>query len=210
MAEVSFYFYYGCPWTWLASTRLAEAALRTSARIVWKPILVDLVAQASGAPAHGPTSPARSRYAVKDLADWAAFCGVHIRHPGPFPVPATWALRGAVVALEEGRIAAFSERIFQRCFDVLADIDSLDAVSECAAATGLDASDFRRRVQEPRTRRVLEDNSRELVARGGFGSPTMFVGDDMYFGNDRMPLVELALTRSAERPLIVPGAHGQR
>lgn len=210
MLEVSFYFYYGCPWTFLASTRLTEVAMRTSARIAWKPILLDLVAQAAGSPGHAPQHPARARYAAKDLGDWAEFCGVRIRHPGPFPRPATWALRGAVIALEDGRIAPYSEHVFQGCFGGMADIDSLDIVTNQAAAAGLDAAAFRRRVQEPRTREVIEGNSRELVARGGFGSPTLFVGDDMYFGNDRMPLVELALTRRGERPLILPGAHGQQ
>jgi 2-hydroxychromene-2-carboxylate isomerase len=212
MAVVDFYFYYGCPWTYLASTRLQETAMRTGAQIAWKPVLIEHVQgqPPDGAPAgHAPISPARTRYAAKDLADWAGFCGVEIRRPGPYPLPARWALRGAMVALQEGLIGAYSEKVFGACFGAGADIDSLEVVTGLAVATGMDATDFRRRVQEPGTLRMLEDNSRELVVRGGFGSPTMFVGDDMYFGNDRMPLVELALSRSGERPFVVPGAHGQ-
>jgi 2-hydroxychromene-2-carboxylate isomerase len=212
-AGVDFYFNYGCPWTYLASVRLREAALRTAARIAWKPILVARVQERvnAGRPvSHAPpVNPARARYAVKDLADWAAFCGVEIRRPGPFPVRADWAVRGAVVAAAEGAIEAFSERVFAACFAEGEDIDSPDVVSRIAVAAGLDAEAFRQRLGATATQVKVEELSDELLARGGFGSPTMFVGGDMYFGNDRMPLVELALSRSGERPLVAPGAHGQ-
>lgn len=213
MADVDFYFNYGCPWTYLACVRLREVALRTGARIAWKPILVKRVHErvsAGGPAAHAPPmSAARARYAVKDLADWAAFCGVRISRPGPFPVRADRAVRAAVVAVGDGVIAAFSERVFAACFAEGADIDSPEVVTRIAVAVGLDAGEFNKRVDAPATQARVEELSDELVARGGFGSPTMFVGGDLYFGNDRMPLVELALSRSGERALVAPGAHGQ-
>jgi 2-hydroxychromene-2-carboxylate isomerase len=214
MAEVTFYFNYGCPWTYLAATRLQETALRTDSSIVWKPVLIDRVRQlVSGSDAsapHRPVHEARARYDRKDMADWAAYCGVCISRGPPYPVPASWALRGAVVAGEAGVIAPYSERVFAACFGASADIDSPAVVAGIAAEVGLDAAGFSRRVAEPATLARIEGNSTELVARGGFGSPTMFLGEDMYFGNDRMPLLEWALVRGAERPLIAPGAHGQR
>ncbi|MCK6370279.1 MAG: 2-hydroxychromene-2-carboxylate isomerase [Gammaproteobacteria bacterium] len=209
MAEVTFFYTYGCPWTRLAFARLREVALRTSARIVWKPILIEELGRhrATAGPA---TDPARASYAKKDLADWAEFCGVRMRHAGPFPVPALWAQRGAVVAQALGRIEPYSECVFEACFNALEDIDSLDVVAACAVAAGLDRAEFIGRAGDPVTRELLESNTHELKSRGGFGSPTMFVGENMFFGNDRMPLVELALNRCAERPLVAPGAHGQR
>lgn len=213
MADVDFYFNYGCPWTYLACVRLREVALRTGARIAWKPILVKRVHErvsAGGPAAHAPPmSAARARYAVKDLADWAAFCAVNIRHEGPFPLPAEWAARGAIVAATSAGVAAYSEAVFSACFRDGLDVGSLEVVVALAGDLGLDEPDFRRAILDPATLLAVERNSEELVSRGGFGSPSMFVGDDMYFGNDRMPLVEFALNRASDRPFVAPGAHGQ-
>lgn len=213
MAEVVFYFSYGCPWTYLACTRLQETALRTDARIAWKPILIERVRRLLAMPSedrgHQPPNPVRARYERKDLANWAAYCGVRIDRQPPYPLPAMLAARAGVVAIEEGVIARFSDRLYAACFERLEDPDSMDTIAGVAGSLGLDAADFLRRVQAADTLRTVEENCAELVSRGGFGSPTMFVGDDLYFGNDRIPLVEWALVRRAERPLIAPGAHGQ-
>lgn len=212
MVDVDFYFYPGCPWTYLAFARLCESAMRTNARVVWKPIQVDRIRRDSS-PAGGTGSlarnPARDRYRVKDLQDWARFCGLTIRRPGPFPVAALWAARGAVVAIAAGKAVPYLEAAFRGCFEHGADLDRLDSVVEIAAAGGLEPAGFRAACNDSTTLAIVEAYSDELVARGGFDSPTMFIGDGMYFGNDRMPLVELALSQAAERPLVVPGAHGQ-
>lgn len=213
MVDVEFYFYLGCPWTYLAFTRLRESAWRTGARVVWKPVLVDRVRHAAtpgGATGHVELSPARARYQAKDLQDWARFCGLVIGRPGPFPAAAGWAARGAVVAIAAGKADPYCELAFRACFEESADLDSLDSVVRIAATAGLEPADFRAACADSGSLAVVERYSDELAARGGFGSPTMFIGEDMYFGNDRMPLVELALSRAAERPLVVPGAHGQR
>ena len=211
LAQVDFYFYLGCPWTWLAFVRLRETAMRTRASIAWKPVLVDRVTQGSnpGAPAtRPPISPAKLRYHVKDLQDWARFCGVTIATPGPFGAQARYAVRGAVAAMAAGRAAPYFDRVFRARFEDGANLDDPDTVTALAVEAGLDAADFRAAVADDSSLRTVEEVSDELVARGGFGSPTMFVGDDMYFGNDRMPLVEVALHRAGERPFIAPGAHG--
>ena len=186
--------------------------MRTGARIVWRPILVDRVERlvvSPGADSYVEINPVRARYQVKDLTDWARFCGVVLNRPGPFPVRADWALRGAFVAVRNGLAVPYSERIFAACFKAGKDIADLEIVVTAARDAGMDPDRFRHSVGDPASLDWLEQNSAELVARGGFGSPTMFIGEDMYFGNDRMPLVELALSRAAERPLVVPGAHGQ-
>jgi 2-hydroxychromene-2-carboxylate isomerase len=210
LADVTFYLYYGCPWTYLAFVRLQETAMRTRAVIAWRPVLLERVMRGAGLSAKAEVSAAAQvRYRQKDLADWARFCGVAIRHGGPYPVAAEWAARGAVVALAEERAARYGEAVFRACFGECADPDDLEVVTGLAAASGIERERFRHAVEAPGTRAVLERNSDELVRRGGFGSPTMFVGDDMYVGNDRMPLVELALMRASDEPFVAPGAHGQ-
>jgi 2-hydroxychromene-2-carboxylate isomerase len=71
-------------------------------------------------------------------------------------------------------------------------------VPECSGWGALDAAAFFARIEHPEIKQRLRDNTQELIDRGGFGSPTLFVGgDDMYFGNDRLPLVEAALARAS-------------
>jgi 2-hydroxychromene-2-carboxylate isomerase len=210
LADVELYLYYGCPWTWFAFTRIRETAMRTGARITWKPVLIDRVRAAlpGGAAGHAAVPAWRARYQSKDLADWARFCGVTIRRAGPYPVAATAAARGAPFAIAAGRGAAYGESVFEACFRDGADIDSPAVVAGLAPRAGLDADALAAAIAGEAGLREVERWSDELVERGGFGSPTMFVGDDMYFGNDRMPLVEVALHRAGERPFIAPGAHG--
>lgn len=211
LPQVDFYFYYGCPWTYFAFTRLLETAMRTGAAIAWKPILIDRVRAAlpDGGGSHGAQAPYRARYQAKDMADWARFCGVRINRPGPYPVAASAAVRGAAFAIEAGRGAAWGGAVFRACFQDGADIDDAEVVAGLAQAAGLDPDGLRVAIAGDAGLRAAGCWSDELVARGGFGSPTLFVGEDMYFGNDRMPLVEVALHQAGERPFVAPGAHGR-
>lgn len=208
---VEFFYYCSCPWTWLAFGRLHEAALRTGSTIVYRPILLEWLPGVSRTDPPPIPNAARAKYAVKDLQDWARFCGVTIRPEEELPSPSVpeWAQRGALVAVAEGLIRPYADAIFAARFAELRDIRELAVVEEIAAAAGLSGVDFRTRLEADETWTTVRRNSEELVRRGGFGSPTMFVGDDMYFGNDRMPLVESALMRAMERPFIAPGEHGR-
>jgi len=213
VASVEFFFWYGCPWTYLAFGRLREAAMRTRATIQCKPILLERVLAAVGSGGKAAAlAPAKKRYQAKDLADWARFCGVTIRMTEPHHVPAEWAARGgiAVLGMAPASMPAYTKSVFRACFAESADISNLDVVATIATGAGLEAGAFRSAVESQASLTALERNSDELVRRGGFGTPTMFVGEDMYHGNDRMPLVEFALTHAAGRPLIAPGAHGQQ
>lgn len=204
---VEFFYYGACPWTWMATGRLVEASLRTRARIAWRPILLEWLPGVSHSPP--PAHPARAAYARKDLMDWAAFLGLPMRHadtgPGSEPCP-EWAQRGAVLAIEDGVIHDYAEAAFRARFADGRSLAELPVVLEIAAAAGV-SGDIGARIAAGATADTVRANGEELVRRGGFGSPTFFVGDDMYFGNDRMPLVESALMRAADRPFIAPGEH---
>jgi 2-hydroxychromene-2-carboxylate isomerase len=211
MAEVDFYFDFSCPWTYLAFTRLKETATRTGATINWHPfLLADLFERIkSDVPAdRGDPDPRRSRYRSKDLQDWARFCSVTIRIPKPWPVSSESAACGAVVAVREGRAQEFGAGIFRACFEAGSDISSPAVVADVAVAVGFERSEFEQAVQGPEVRQQVRANAAALIKRGGFGSPTMFVGDDMFFGNDRMPLVEFSIGQTSGRTFVMPGQHG--
>jgi len=193
----AFFFDCSSPWTYLAFSRIEALAERTGARIVWRPILVGGVFNAvndSVYEARANPNPVKARYYVKDLQDWARYCGVEIGQPPVFPVRAVDAMRAAIVAQEEGRLPAFAWAAFRAYWGALKDISQPEVLAEICREAGLDWSLVSRRIKEDDVKTRLRENTGELIARGGFGSPTMFVnGTDMYFGNDRLPLVEAAL-----------------
>ncbi|HND15034.1 MAG TPA: DsbA family protein, partial [Pseudomonadales bacterium] len=99
--------------------------------------------------------------------------------------------------LDAGRLVPYARAVFQRYWGELADISQPQIIADIARATGFDADDFLRRIDEPAIRERLRRNTDELIERGGYGTPTMFVnGSDMYFGNDRLVLVDAALSRA--------------
>jgi 2-hydroxychromene-2-carboxylate isomerase len=101
-----------------------------------------------------------------------------------------------LAAQEEGKVVEFSTRCFESYWSDGQDISQTEVLTQVCAAAGLNALRILARAQNEAIKGLLRANTDEVIARGGFGSPTMFVnGTDMYFGNDRMELVEAALTR---------------
>jgi 2-hydroxychromene-2-carboxylate isomerase len=211
VAEVEFFFDCSCPWTYLAFTRLREVARRTGSTIVWRPIVVRDVLQTANLDLRQGSSMTgcrQARYESKDLADWADFCNLKIELPPDWPPKSDLAMRGATLALEAGRIEKYCEHVFRACFEYGRDISTMSVLNQVVIAAGMDESGFRKNVAANAATSGLTANAGELIERGGFGSPTMFVGESMFFGNDRMPLVEFALGQASGRQFVPPGDHG--
>jgi 2-hydroxychromene-2-carboxylate isomerase len=189
---LEFFFDYSSPWTYLAFSRIEEVCRRAGAELVWKPILVGGIFNTVNPSVYEarerPVVP-KAHYMMKDLADWASFYGIRIRFPpSVFPVNSVKALRGAFVALEHGQISVYSAALFSSYFGEDLDISRDAVLRSIVERVGLDPVEY--------FEKIARQDCKDRV-RGGFGSPTMFVGDDMYFGNDRLPLVERALARTA-------------
>jgi 2-hydroxychromene-2-carboxylate isomerase len=209
MAEVGFYFDYSCPWTYLAFTRLCETATRTGSTIVWYPIRGDRVrhdVNPDAPESRQDPEPRKARYQVKDLSDWAIYCSLTIQIPGAWPPDTEFALSGVVLANDAGLSARYSEAIFRAYFAEGHDISQVDVVREIAESVGLVVTTSQLTDAEPAEQ--VRANEVELMRKGGFDSPTMFVGESMFFGNDRMPLVEFALGQASGRTFVMPGQHG--
>ncbi|MBV8977120.1 MAG: 2-hydroxychromene-2-carboxylate isomerase [Alphaproteobacteria bacterium] len=199
LARLEFFFDVSSPWTYLAFTRIHDVARRTGAQIVWKPILVGGVFNAVNREVYerrAHPDPRKASYSGKDLQDWARLAGIVIGKPAVFPVRAVTAMRCVLAAQEQGALVELSRAMFEAYWRDLKDIGQTEVLEETIAATGLDPEDILSRAGSAEIKERLKANTEEVIARGGFGSPTMFVdGDDMYFGNDRLPLVEAALMR---------------
>ena len=107
-------------------------------------------------------------------------------------------MRCVIAADRQGALIPFARAVFVSYWGDLNDISRPEILAVVATSVGLDAQSLLTRAQSDDVKHTLRQNTDELIARGGFGSPTMFVdGDDIYFGNDRLPLVEAALARSS-------------
>jgi len=196
-------FFYDCssPWTYLAFSKIEEVARRHNADLVWRPILVGGVFNAVNPSVYEtrerPVKP-KARYYAKDLQDWAHLYGLKIGQPTVFPVNSVKAMRGALVAHEHGKISPYSRCVFERYWGEDRDISKDEVLRDIVRTAGLDEQEYFTKIASPEYKDKLKRNTDELIERGGFGSPTIFVAGDMFFGNDRLALVEHALTHSRQ------------
>jgi 2-hydroxychromene-2-carboxylate isomerase len=197
VATLEFFFDCSSPWTYLAFDRIEALAAETGATLVWKPILVGGVFNAVNPSVYESRAkpvPAKARYYAKDLGDWVRRSGLRIGTPKPFPVNSVKAMRGAFFALDAGRVAPYARAVFEAYWGEGRDVSQDEVLADVVARVGLEREAFFAAIASPALKERLRATTDELVARGGFGSPTMFVdGDDMYFGNDRLVLVREAL-----------------
>ena len=197
MHRLEFYFDCSSPWTYLAFESIQPIAARDDVEVIWKPILVGGIFNSINPSVYENRArpvPAKARYYQKDLQDWARFVGIQIGQPPVFPVNSVKVMRGAFVAIEEGVLVPYARAAFRRYWGDLVDISQEAEVRTIAAAAGLDVEAFMSRISDPVYKDRLRETTDELMQRGGFGSPTMFLdGDDMFFGNDRIALIEAKL-----------------
>ena len=197
MTKLEFFFDCSSPWTYLAFHRIEDLTRETGASLVWRPILVGGVFNQVNPDVYeqrAKPNPRKARYYVKDLGDWASFYGLRIGQPPVFPVNSVKAMRGVFVAEERGRVGLYVRSVFEAYWGDLQDISLDEVLAAIVERNGLDRDEFFEKIASPPYKAKLRANTEELIERGGFGSPTLFVdGDDMYFGNDRLPLVRAAL-----------------
>ena len=201
MRPLEFFFDCSSPWTYLAFERMQTAMAGREVAIEWRPFLVGGVFNTVNPSVYeGRAKPVRpkAKYYAKDLQDWAAHVGIAIGQPPVFPVNSVKAMRGAFVAIEAGCLVPYARRVFERYWGDLQDISQDDVLRPIVTACGMDAEAFFVKIASQPYKDRLRANTDELIERGGFGSPTMFLdGDDMYFGNDRIPLIEAKVANAA-------------
>lgn len=201
MPKLEVYFDCSSPWTYLCISNVGAVARRNDVEPIWRPVLVggifNQVNQQVYENRENPDRP-KYRYMKKDLIDWAAFHGVRINWPSIFPVNAVKGMRACIAALDEGKVEPFALRLCDAYWGDDRDISQDEVIIDVANAVGLDGEAIVRRTAEPEIKERLKRYTQEVVDRGGFGSPTMFVDDtDMFFGNDRLVLLEWALQGKA-------------
>ena len=199
---IEFFFDCSSPWTYLAFHNIQPLAAEFGASITWRPILVGGIFNTINPSVYEGRAhpvPAKARYSGKDLQDWARVAGLKIKMPpSVFPVNSVKAMRMCLVLGD--KLVPFATTVFETYWGDDQDISQDTVLRETCARVGLDADALLATQAADEIKAQLRANTDEVMARGGFGSPTIFVGGaDMYFGNDRLPLVRAALERAAIR-----------
>jgi 2-hydroxychromene-2-carboxylate isomerase len=187
-AKVELLFDYASPWSYLANA-IAPARL-AGAEIVYRPIyLRGLETFAKGL----PYCSNKLRYIMRDYARCAEHEGVATTMPAQFPINGLYALRGALAAERLGGFAAYHPRMFAAAWREGRDVSRKEVVCEVARAAGLDEARFAALLDDAAVKEQLRADTAAAEARGVFGAPTFFVGDELFWGHDRLDYVARAL-----------------
>jgi 2-hydroxychromene-2-carboxylate isomerase len=190
--RVEFWFDLGSPAAYLAWKRLPKFSQATGASVAHKPMLLGGVFKATG-----NTSPMtvalKSKWSAFDMPMWAKHYGVPFNRNPFFPVNTLALMRGAAAAQIDGIFERYHPAIYKAMWVDGVNLNDIGEVAKVLSAAGLDAAKIGNRIQDQDVKDRLKATTDEAVARGVFGAPTSFVGDLMFFGNDRLPFVEMAL-----------------
>jgi 2-hydroxychromene-2-carboxylate isomerase len=197
---IEFFFDCSSPWTWLAFHNLQPIARELGVEVRWRPVLVGGIFNAVNPSVYEFRErgvPAKQAYLRKDLLDWARQAGLTIHFPpAVFPVNSVKAMRGCLLLEPEGKLVPFAAEVFEAYWTRQEDISQDAVLAALCERVGVEPGRFFAGIATPEIKAALKANTDEVIARGGFGSPTLFVGgDDMYFGNDRLGLVRDAVLR---------------
>jgi 2-hydroxychromene-2-carboxylate isomerase len=191
---VEFFFDFGSPTTYLAHTQLPRIAAETGATLVYRPMLLGGVFKATGN-ASPVSVPAKGRWMGGDIARWAKRWGVPFAFNPFFPINTLTLMRGAA-GLQLRQPEAFTryvDAVFHAMWVAPRNLGDAATLAAVLTEAGLDAEAFTALVGDAEVKASLVANTEEAVARGVFGAPTCFVGEAMFFGQDRLDFVREAL-----------------
>jgi 2-hydroxychromene-2-carboxylate isomerase len=200
MHDIECFFDCSSPWTYFAFENLLRMEQELGVTVAWRPILVGGVFNAVNPSVHNAREapvPLKQAYNKKDQLDWARYLGLPMHYrPKVFPVNSVKAMRGCILLEQDGKLVPFARATFQAYWGDDQDISQVPVLTEICRKAGVDGEKLFAGIEQQPIKDKLRATTQELMDRGGFGSPTMFVGgEDMYFGNDRMPLIRDAVLR---------------
>ncbi|MBW1884984.1 MAG: 2-hydroxychromene-2-carboxylate isomerase [Deltaproteobacteria bacterium] len=190
--KLEYFFDYVSPFSYLADSQLPDLLARTGAEIEYRPFLLGGIMKATG---NSPpfTVPAKGRYTAVDTARWATHYGITMGGNEHFPINTVLPMRVALVLQQLGGFEAFHKSIFPAMWGEGANIADPEVLTVLIEKAGANATQVLEQTKTQEIKDALRKNTDEAVERGAFGAPTFFVGDEMFFGNDRLNFVEQAL-----------------
>lgn len=192
---LEFFFDLGSPATYLAYTQLPALCAETGTQLVYQPMLLGGVFKATGN-ASPITVPAKGRYMFNDLARYARRYNVTLRFNPHFPIN-TLVLMRAVTGIQlhqPERFQAFIDCLFRALWVEGRHLGDPAVVAAVLTEAGFNPEDVLALANDESVKAALKANTEQAVQRGVFGSPSMFVGDQLFFGQDRLEFVREALS----------------
>jgi 2-hydroxychromene-2-carboxylate isomerase len=193
--QVEFFYDFTSPTAYLAWSRLPAIAQRTGATIVYRPMFLGGVMQTTGNRPPG-TIEAKGRWMREDLKRWAKRFNISFQHNPHFPMMTLMVQRAASEWVLRPDFGKYLAAIFNAAWRDQKNIADKTALAEILTAAGFSPEEFFAAAENPANKEKLKATTDEAVARGVFGAPTFFVGDEMHFGQDRLDFVEEALART--------------
>ena len=193
---IEFFFDFGSPTTYLAHTQLPRIAREAGATLVYRPMLLGGVFKATGN-ASPVTVPAKGRWMGQDIARWALRWGVPFNFNPHFPINTLTLMRGAagLQLRQPEHFGRYVDAVFDAMWARPRNLGDAAEVAAVLQQIGIEPEAFLALVADPDVKAALVANTEEAVRRGVFGAPTCFVGEDMFFGQDRLDFVREALGR---------------
>ena len=192
---LEFFFDLASSYSYLATSQIAPLCQKTGARARWRPFLLGAVFKETGneMPAR---IPAKAQWLLGDVALWAKQYNMQFQLPSRFPINSLKAQRLLVAAgrlFGEDAIPTIAIPLFGAYWVDDRDISDPEELKKIASHAGFDGDTLLAAIDAPETKAQLKANTDEAVARGAFGAPTFFVGEQLFWGNDRLHFVEEAL-----------------
>lgn len=202
--KIEFFFDCSSPWTYLAFENVQPLAAEFGAEIIWRPILVGGIFNEVNPGVEffkrkDSMPPRKLDYMMKDIADWARATNIEIKFPPTgHPVNSVKVMRACLVIPKE-KLIPWARATFHAYFGTDRDISTDAVITDICRTVGVDPAWLLAKVAEQEVKDALRANVNEAIARGAFGSPTMYLDkDDMYFGVDRLQLLRKAMERKRQ------------
>ena len=191
---VEFFFDFGSPTSYLAWTQLPRLAADAGAQLAWRPMLLGGVFKATGN-ASPAMVPAKGRWMNQDMARWAKRYGVPLAMNPYFPINTLTLMRGAtgLQLRQPAQFERYVETVYRAMWEAPCNMGDPAVLAQVLQRDGFDADGLLALAGDPEVKARLVATTEEAVARGVFGAPTMFVGEQMFFGQDRLDFVREAL-----------------
>ena len=188
---ITFYFDFVSPYSYLAQTQMAKLASETGARIEYVPVFMGGIYQAQGIKAPA-SNPSKAAWINKDCRLWAKHYAVDFTWVKPFPFNSIALLR-AVLWLQSQQpepVAKFIESTFDAIWHGKLDVTSEADIAKHITGLGIDAQGLFAGIQADSIKQQLKDNVELAVEKGFFGLPGFTVGNELFFGQDRLMFVK--------------------
>lgn len=184
------------PWCYLAAHRIGDIARRHGQELAWRPLHLPRLLDTIGGRKPLEGIPAFVDWFKQDIVDWAEVYGLPLRYHPDYPLRNSRALRACLHAADEGHGESFVTRVLRGYWAEAGDITSLDQLAAWGAECGVSGEAIREATRSERMKQRIEFNTDEAIGRGVFGVPTVDTGVKLYFGNDRLALLDLHLSRA--------------